>query len=124
MQDALRCREQSGCTDLMLGRGSVADPGLALAIRAAVVHGVPAADSVAPIQPAVVPWAALLPHMQQAGRLKQWLNLLRRRYPEAETAYQQVRVMTDQTLITQWLALQRSQQPLSAGVPAPANLDQ
>ena len=63
VQDALRCREQSGCTDLMLGRGSVADPGLALAIRAAVVHGVPAADSVAPIQPAAVPWAALLPHM-------------------------------------------------------------
>lgn len=138
VQDALRCREQSGCTDLMLGRGSVADPGLALAIRAAVVHGVPAADSVAPIQPAAVPWAALLPHMQQfwdwvcqrltpnqrAGRLKQWLNLLRRRYPEAETAYQQVRVMTDQTLITQWLALQRSQQPLSVGVPAPANLGQ
>ena len=138
VQDALRCREQSGCTDLMLGRGSVADPGLALAIRAAVVHGVPAADSVAPIQPAAVPWAALLPHMQQfwdwvcqrltpnqrAGRLKQWLNLLRRRYPEAETAYQQVRVMTDQTLITQWLALQRSQQPMSVGVPAPANLGQ
>ena len=138
VQDALRCREQSGCTDLMLGRGSVADPGLALAIRAAVVHGVPAANSVAPIQPAAVPWAALLPHMQQfwdwvcqrltpnqrAGRLKQWLNLLRRRYPEAETAYQQVRVMTDQTLITQWLALQRSQQPLSVGVPAPANLGQ
>lgn len=33
VQDALRCREQSGCADLMLGRGSVADPGLALAIR-------------------------------------------------------------------------------------------
>ncbi len=61
---------------------------------------------------------------QRAGRLKQWLNLLRRRYPEAETAYQQVRVMTDQTLITQWLALQRSQQPMSVGVPAPANLGQ
>ncbi len=26
VQDALRCREQSGCTDLMLGRGSIAAP--------------------------------------------------------------------------------------------------
>ena len=30
--DARRCIEVSGCTDLMLGRGIVADPGLALAI--------------------------------------------------------------------------------------------
>ena len=32
--DALNCRAQSGCEDLMLGRGMVANPGLALAIRA------------------------------------------------------------------------------------------
>src|SRR5690606_26729589 len=34
LADALRCREASGCHDLMLGRGMVADPGLALAILA------------------------------------------------------------------------------------------
>ena len=113
VQDALRCREQSGCADLMLGRGSVADPGLALAIRAALVQGMSPADAVPP----ALPWAQLLPHMQRfwvlvcehltpnqrGGRLKQWLNLLRRRYPEAEAAYQQVRVLTDQNAITQWL---------------------
>ncbi|MEO6279681.1 tRNA-dihydrouridine synthase, partial [Roseateles sp.] len=32
--DADNCRAQSGCTDLMLGRGMVANPGLALAISA------------------------------------------------------------------------------------------
>ncbi|MEY4564304.1 MAG: hypothetical protein RLZZ618_3581, partial [Pseudomonadota bacterium] len=32
VDDARRCREESGCTDLMLGRGMVCDPGLALAI--------------------------------------------------------------------------------------------
>ena len=40
---------------------------------------------------------------QRAGRLKQWLNLLRRRYPEAEQAYQQVRTLTDQHAISLWL---------------------
>ena len=40
---------------------------------------------------------------QRAGRLKQWLNLLRRAYPEAEVAYQHVRVMTDQRAISAWL---------------------
>lgn len=117
VRDALRCREQSGCDDLMLGRGSVADPGLALALRAAVVHGIPASDAVAQHLPPAVPWQDMLHHMQRfweivcarltpnqrAGRLKQWLNLLRRRYPEAEVAYQELRVLTDQALITRWL---------------------
>lgn len=123
VQDALRCREQSGCADLMLGRGSVADPGLALAIRAALAEGGNAdtGSTTVAAMPPTVPWPQLLEHMQRfwdlvcqhltpnqrGGRLKQWLNLLRRRYPEAETAYQHVRVLTDQAAITQWLAQQR-----------------
>jgi len=111
VEDALRCRAQSGCDDLMLGRGSVADPGLALAIRAAV-EGVDTAAA-----PVEVRWAQLLPQIarfwemvcedleprQRAGRLKQWLNLLRRRYPEAEVAFREVRVQTDQREITLWV---------------------
>ena len=109
--DAQRCRTVSGCQALMLGRGSVADPGLARAIRAADA-GQPGADTVR--------WADLLPHIaafwqlvcedleprQRAGRLKQWLNLLRRRFPEAEVAYQHVRTMTDQRAISAWVAAQ------------------
>lgn len=117
VQEALRCREQSGCEDLMLGRGSVADPGLALALRAAMAHGVPASEAVpAAIAPAVA-WAEMLSHLQRfwwlvcrdltpnqrAGRLKQWLNLMRRRYPEAEVAFQSVRVLTQQSLVAEWL---------------------
>jgi len=112
VEDARRCRAVSGCEALMLGRGIVADPGLARALRAADA-GRPGSD--------VVLWADLLPHLgdfwrlvcdglearQRAGRLKQWLNLLRRRFPEAERAYQQVRTMTDQQAITLWLAAQQ-----------------
>lgn len=108
VEDAQRCRAVSGCDALMLGRGMVADPGLARALRAADA-GQPGADTVA--------WGELLPHLmdfwrlvcadleprQRAGRLKQWLNLMRRRFPEAERAYQQVRTMTDQAAITLWL---------------------
>ncbi len=113
--DAQRCREVSGGQALMLGRGIVADPGLALAIRAADAGRTEAEAE------AGLPWAALLPHIadfwqlvcddleprQRAGRLKQWLNLLRRRYPEAEAAYQHVRTMTDQQAITAWVAQQQ-----------------
>ncbi|WP_312306844.1 tRNA-dihydrouridine synthase [Pulveribacter sp.] len=110
VQDAQRCRELSGCDALMLGRGMVADPGLALAIRAADAWQGRGAG-------AEVPWPALVPQLarfwqlvcedldppQRAGRLKQWLNLLRRRHPQAQAAFDQVRVMTDQRAITLWL---------------------
>ena len=127
--DALRCRELSGCDMLMLGRGMVSDPGLALAIRAATVKPGPNADrlllpwleapSRAPAH-ADVNWQTLLPlinafwHLvctrlerrQQAGRLKQWLNFLRRRYPEAELAYSALRTVNEPALISRWLAAQ------------------
>ncbi|GCL62059.1 tRNA-dihydrouridine synthase [Pseudaquabacterium pictum] len=96
--DAQRARAESGCHGLMLGRGQVADPGLAWALRAA--DGAP---------PHLVTWAELLPGLarfwdlvalqaaprHRAGRLKQWLNLLRRRYPEAQAAFDTVRPITD-----------------------------
>jgi tRNA-dihydrouridine synthase C len=97
--DARRCREASGCDALMLGRGMVADPGLALAIRGP--HGQPLA------WPELLPlvahyWQRIAAHVQpkhQAGRLKQWLNLLRRRHPEAQVAFDAVRTTTDPALI-------------------------
>lgn len=111
VDDALRCRAASGGDALMLGRGIVADPGLARAIRAA---------DAGRVDEAPLAWGELLPHLgafwhrvcedleprQRAGRLKQWLNLLRRRFPEAEAAYQHVRTMTDQRAISAWVAVQ------------------
>ena len=96
LADALRCREASGCHDLMLGRGIVADPGLALDIRAhdagqSSVSGL-AWESLRPMLRCY--WdlvAARTEPRHRAGRLKQWLNLLRRRYPQAEEAYQTIR---------------------------------
>ncbi|HEU4459018.1 MAG TPA: tRNA-dihydrouridine synthase, partial [Methylibium sp.] len=94
LADALRCRETSGCASLMLGRGMVADPGLALAIRA---HDAGRAGGVAwrEIEPLLrLFWrsvsARVVPR-HRAGRLKQWLNLLRRRHAEAESLYQALR---------------------------------
>jgi len=133
--DAERCRLVSGCEGLMLGRGMVADPGLAHAIRAGRragrapaptlprhatearvdARGVVMASSGGPQSPAdhvlppAVPWEDLLPHLAEfwrlvsgrvearhrAGRLKQWLNLLRRRYPQAQRAYDELRLVND-----------------------------
>ncbi len=102
--DALRCRAASGCQALMVGRGMVSDPGLALAIAS------PA--------PGRVTWAELLPLVQafwwmvgshleprhQAGRLKQWLNYLRRTYPQAQTAYAELRAVNEPARIGVYLS--------------------
>lgn len=117
VDDALRCREVSGCTDLMLGRGIVADPGLALAIRAAVQGD---AGGAVPGWPELQPllrvfWALIENQIEarhRAGRLKQWLNYLRKRHPEAEQAYQAVRTVTDSRAITAWLGLPADTPPM------------
>jgi tRNA-dihydrouridine synthase C len=109
VDDARRCREASGCSMLMLGRGAVSDPGLAQAIKA----DLQASRGAAPIGwPALVPLLAQfwflvctrLDARSRPGRLKQWLNFLRRSFPEAETAYQQLKGVNDPVLIDAWLA--------------------
>ena len=116
--DAQRCRDVSGCDMLMIGRGAVADPGLGWAIQGdlrpalagASAHGLTA-----------LTWTQLLPHIadfwllvcsrldakSRAGRLKQWLNFLRRRFPDAEAAYQLLKTVNDPVVIGDWLALQQ-----------------
>jgi tRNA-dihydrouridine synthase C len=112
--DAHRCLTESGTTALMIGRGAVVDPGLGWAIRRSL--GWPAPAQV-PAVPAVVEWAELLPHLEgfwqlvceriepraRAGRLKQWLNFLRRRFPQAQAAYDEVRTLKDSAAIGHWL---------------------
>jgi tRNA-dihydrouridine synthase C len=116
--DALRCRELSGCDTLMLGRGMVSDPGLALAIVAAT-----RSQSAAPLAGGAgqrLAWTALLPLVTEfwalvlarrdiadrhrAGRLKQWLHHLRRLHPQAEAVYSAVRTVNDPALVGAHLA--------------------
>ena len=99
--DAERCLAESGCTSLMLGRGIVSDPGLALALLRRPFGGWPV------LQPLLLRyWQRVALHVEprhRPGRLKQWLNLLRRRFPEAEAAYLELRVMSDPKAVEAWL---------------------
>lgn len=111
VDDARRCRAESGCDSLMLGRGMVADPGLARAIRRAEAGGDAEGDdgSDAGDRPPEVPWREVLPQLalylalvsqrverrHRAGRIKQWLHYLRRRYPEAAAAHAELRTVND-----------------------------
>ena len=113
VDDAHKCRQASGCEMVMLGRGMVVNPGLALSIRHAINPGGTGAEPFDGVS-----WEALLPlvdafwslvcsrleRRQQAGRLKQWLNFMRRHYPQAELAYQELRTVDDPEVVRLWLA--------------------
>ena len=122
VDDAARCRAVSGSHMLMIGRGIVTDPGLGLAIKASTAspHNANAAGHGATDGPHNTPitWESLIPFIaefwhlvcnklerrQRAGRLKQWLNFLRKRYPEAQAAYMALRTVNDPVEIDAWLS--------------------
>lgn len=90
--DAQLCRQQSGSSDIMLGRGALAQPNLALRIR----DGVP-----------LMPWPQVLEMLMRyseyeiagdkglyySNRIKQWFSYLRLQYPQAEVLFQQLRLL-------------------------------
>ncbi|WP_255612593.1 tRNA-dihydrouridine synthase [Alcanivorax sp. 1008] len=89
VEDARRCMEESGCEAIMLGRGAVSDPFLARRLRGQLLDN---------------GWPEVLGHLQKfireldgsgsdsqvSGRIKQWLNYLRRDCADAEALYQKL----------------------------------
>ncbi|MES2975456.1 MAG: tRNA-dihydrouridine synthase [Pseudomonadota bacterium] len=108
VQDAQRCRAISGSQALMIGRGAVSDPGLALAIASARGGaGVEDGRNLTwdELQPLIAGfWTLIDTHLElrhRAGRLKQWLNYLRRSYPEAQELYARVRAVNEPAQLAQ-----------------------
>ncbi|MCB1917866.1 MAG: tRNA-dihydrouridine synthase [Rhodocyclaceae bacterium] len=91
--DWRRCRAISGVPDVMLGRGAVADPFLVDRIRSDRPF---CADHDWPRLQRLIDafWGDVqqrVPARHAPGRLKQWLNLLRRRYPQAGALFAALR---------------------------------
>ncbi len=96
--DHRRCCAISDCTDVMLGRGAVADPFLARRIREQVAGKRPITNRSADwqeLRPLLgVFWRRIGTKVHPAhapGRLKLWLNALRRTFVEAETLFLAIR---------------------------------
>lgn len=99
-------QEASGCPDVMIGRGAVADPFLARRIRGE--HA---------LEPSPADWTELVPLLhvfwdgvQQTveakaapGRLKNWLRPLARTWPEASALFDAARRVTEPDEITRLL---------------------
>ena len=95
VSDYLNCRSQSLCRDVMLGRGLLATPDLALAIKANL-SGVPHTH---------MHWGEVLPLLYElhratvdsypskfcGNRVKQWLMYLKRTYSQANDFFEAVK---------------------------------
>jgi len=90
-----RCREVSGVDDIMLGRGIVARPDLARQIAAARAGQEIEPMSWAELELVIADfWAQVRRKLAPAyapGRLKQWIGLLTRNYPEATQLFAAIR---------------------------------
>lgn len=86
-EDYHRCRQVSGSDDVMLGRGVVWRPDLARSIRHPELPDY-TWDDLRPLILAFCERVAIqVPERFQAARIKQWLALLGRVYPQAQTAF-------------------------------------
>lgn len=93
--DYWRCREVSGCADVMIGRGLIARPDLARKIKASQA-GEDIADMAWPEAVALVrEYAEVLQGWLEdryvTGRIKQWMNFLRQGFPEGEALWPKAR---------------------------------
>lgn len=97
-EDYRRCRQISGCEHVMIGRGLIARPGLARAIKQRRQGLVPTADD----------WAHALAALRQyldrlalttpsliPGRAKQWLGMMKREHPEAEALFERIKPLRE-----------------------------
>ncbi|NUA27461.1 tRNA dihydrouridine synthase [Cupriavidus basilensis] len=109
-----RCRAVSGCADVMIGRGAVSDPFLALRIRGLMDRSASGEE-----------WPAVLRHiadylkklqanaecLHEHGRVKLWLSYLKRTWPQAAELHAAIRRLHDA------LAIQAVIETALAGMP-------
>jgi tRNA-dihydrouridine synthase C len=88
--DAKACQQQSGCIDLMLGRGAVTTPDLANRIRHAQAQPRLPWSSLVDLQLAFLA-AEYKSEIGLVGRYKQWLGMMSKAYPEAQQLWSEVK---------------------------------
>lgn len=98
VEDWAKCRSVSGCPDVMIGRGAVADPFLALRIRGET-----------DLTPQASEWPMILGQLidylrklqsrvasrHEHGRVKMWLTHLKRTWPQAAELHESLRRLHD-----------------------------
>lgn len=101
-----RCRAVSGCNDVMIGRGAVSDPFLALRIRGLMDSTPSDADWPLVLQQIAAYLRKLhdrISSCHEHGRVKLWLSYLKRTWPQATVLHDAIRRIQDSAQIAQVL---------------------
>lgn len=88
VESANRCKEVSGCADIMIGRGAVSNPNLANQIRSNGSKRLDWDQVVSILQNFVEDMESYSNQIHSSGRVKQWLKYLAREYPEAKYGFE------------------------------------
>ncbi len=98
-EDYEQCRRESGCEDFMLGRGLLADPGLARKIKASHEGQTPKEMSWSETVPLLLALyretSTAYPAKFIGNRAKQWLHYLKRHYCEANKLFDEIKRSRD-----------------------------
>jgi tRNA-dihydrouridine synthase C len=93
--DYQACKQQSGCSDVMLGRGLLARPDLALAIKTQSLgkkyHRDEWANILLLVEALFNDSVASCAPRHVGGPIKQWLGYLRREYPQAQQLFDKIK---------------------------------
>ncbi len=89
-QDAKQCRLESGCADLMLGRGAVTTPDLSQCIRQNIDTALLTWDELLLLQSRFLQ-GNYKKEINMVGRYKQWLGMMSKHYPQAKTLWNEVK---------------------------------
>ncbi len=100
LEDYWKARTLSGCRDVMLGRGALADPWLASRIRHWQLTGERLPETPWAARAEILHEFAALQHSTLPGRIvtsliKQWLNHMRQRDAEAARRFARLKRLTD-----------------------------
>jgi len=97
VEDYHRCREASGCTDVMIGRGLVSCPDLGLQIKNDVVGDSQQLLDWEAIRLLIIEYYHQVTDHVEAnyvhGRIKQWVNQMKRQYPQADELFGRIRTL-------------------------------
>ncbi len=102
LEDYRCCRDQSGCHDVMLGRGAIRNPALALQIKRSETGDAPPMEW-SEIADLLIKGAESMvadtPEKYVVMRIKQWLGMLRPGHPQAVELFQRVRLEKELSVI-------------------------
>lgn len=88
--DAKQCRLESGCEDLMIGRGAVTTPDLTQCIRQNSDLPLLSWQDLLQLQIRFIHGPAKT-EIGMLGRYKQWLSMMSKHYPEAKTLWDEIK---------------------------------